>query len=136
MPATRSPLDRIKIASPCTADWRFMLGNDLVRFCGQCNKNVYNLSAMKREEAEDADTQNGRAVVRAVLHAQGRDHLDLGLPGRTSRIQAARLANQNRNLRSVNKLLRKHRTCSHCLVKKSRYGFLSLGALRLNILWV
>src|SRR5688572_27086093 len=52
MPATRSPLDRIKVASPCTADWRFMLGNDLVRFCGQCNKNVYNLSAMKREEAE------------------------------------------------------------------------------------
>ncbi|HJQ70695.1 MAG TPA: hypothetical protein VKA70_17100 [Blastocatellia bacterium] len=53
MPATRSPLDRIKIASPCTADWRFMLGNDLVRFCGQCNKNVYNLSAMKRRDAED-----------------------------------------------------------------------------------
>jgi hypothetical protein len=53
MPATRSPLDRIKIASPCTADWRFMLGSDLVRFCGQCNKNVYNLSAMTRPQAED-----------------------------------------------------------------------------------
>lgn len=53
MPATRSPLDRIKIASPCTADWRFMLGNGLVRFCGQCNKNVYNLSAMTRPQAED-----------------------------------------------------------------------------------
>lgn len=53
MPATRSPLDRIKIASPCTAEWRFMLGNDLVRFCGQCNKNVYNLSAMTRPQAED-----------------------------------------------------------------------------------
>ncbi|HEX5733338.1 MAG TPA: TonB family protein [Blastocatellia bacterium] len=53
MPATRSPLDRIKVASPCTADWRFMLGNELVRFCGQCNKNVYNLSSMKRAEAED-----------------------------------------------------------------------------------
>ena len=52
MPTTRSPLDRVKIASPCTADWRFMLGNDLVRFCGQCNKNVYNLSAMTREQAE------------------------------------------------------------------------------------
>lgn len=53
MPTPRSPLDRIKMASPCTADWRFMLGNDLVRFCGQCNKNVYNLSAMKRTDAED-----------------------------------------------------------------------------------
>ncbi len=52
MSASRSPLDNIKVASPCTAEWRFMLGNDLVRFCGQCNKNVYNLSRMKREEAE------------------------------------------------------------------------------------
>ena len=29
-----------------------MYGNDRVRFCGQCNLNVYNLSAMTREEAE------------------------------------------------------------------------------------
>lgn len=30
-----------------------MYGNDRVRFCGQCSKNVYNLSALSREEAED-----------------------------------------------------------------------------------
>jgi hypothetical protein len=29
-----------------------MTGDDRVRFCGQCEKNVYNLSSMKREEAE------------------------------------------------------------------------------------
>ena len=47
------PLDKIKVAAPCTAEWRFMYGGDRVRFCGQCNQNVYNLSAMSREQAED-----------------------------------------------------------------------------------
>jgi hypothetical protein len=30
-----------------------MVGNDRVRFCGQCEKNVYDLSAMTLREAED-----------------------------------------------------------------------------------
>jgi Gram-negative bacterial TonB protein C-terminal len=47
------PLDNIKVAAPCNAEWRFMYGSDRVRFCGQCSKNVYNLSAMTREDAED-----------------------------------------------------------------------------------
>lgn len=47
------PLDKIKVAAPCSAEWRFMYGDDRVRFCGQCSKNVYNLSALSREEAED-----------------------------------------------------------------------------------
>ncbi len=29
-----------------------MIGDDRVRFCGQCTKNVYNLSALPREEGE------------------------------------------------------------------------------------
>ena len=49
----KSPLDRIKVAAPCDAEWRWMYGSDRVRFCGQCSKNVYNLSAMSTEEAED-----------------------------------------------------------------------------------
>jgi len=48
-----SPLSKIKIAAPCKAEWRFMYGDDRVRFCGQCNLNVYNLSSLAREEAED-----------------------------------------------------------------------------------
>jgi hypothetical protein len=47
------PLDKIKVAAPCSAEWRFMYGDDRVRFCGQCSQNVYNLSELTREQAED-----------------------------------------------------------------------------------
>ncbi|APR87839.1 hypothetical protein A7982_13188 [Minicystis rosea] len=47
-----SLLENVRIASPCTASWDAMTGDDRVRFCGQCQKNVYNLSAMPRDEAE------------------------------------------------------------------------------------
>src|SRR5262245_15480207 len=46
-------LNKIKVAAPCSAEWRFMYGDDRVRFCGQCSQNVYNLSEMTREDAED-----------------------------------------------------------------------------------
>jgi hypothetical protein len=49
---TGSVLDRIRIASPCTASWNGMKGDDRVRFCKSCRKNVYNLSALSRDEAE------------------------------------------------------------------------------------
>ena len=47
-----SLLDDVRIASPCPAKWDDMIGDDRVRFCGQCTKNVYNLSALPRAEAE------------------------------------------------------------------------------------
>ena len=46
-------LQEVRIAAPCQAEWRWMYGDGRVRFCGQCNLNVYNLSAMTSEEAED-----------------------------------------------------------------------------------
>ena len=41
-----SPLDHLKIAAPCPADWdqMFSFEDERVRFCSQCNLNVYNLS--------------------------------------------------------------------------------------------
>jgi hypothetical protein len=45
-------LEQIEIASPCPADWTEMEGDDKVSFCKKCQKNVYNLSAMSRSEAE------------------------------------------------------------------------------------
>ncbi len=45
-------LDQVRVASPCSASWDEMLGDGRVRFCTSCDKNVYNLSAMPREEAE------------------------------------------------------------------------------------
>ncbi len=44
-------LEAIRIASPCDARWDDMKGDDKSRFCGKCEKHVYNLSAMSREEA-------------------------------------------------------------------------------------
>ena len=45
-------LDQVRVASPCKADWNEMLGDDRVRFCLGCEKNVYNLSSLARDEAE------------------------------------------------------------------------------------
>lgn len=43
-----SPLDHLRIAAPCPADWdqMFSFEDERVRFCSQCNLNVYNLSGM------------------------------------------------------------------------------------------
>lgn len=45
-------LEQVRIASPCGARWDEMRGDERVRFCLACEKNVYNLSAMPRDEAE------------------------------------------------------------------------------------
>ena len=56
-----SRLDNVRVAAPCPANWDGMYGNDRVRFCGECQLNVYNLSEMPRADAE-----------RLVGHAEGR----------------------------------------------------------------
>jgi len=48
-----SILDRVCIAMPCSVNWDEMKGDNKVRLCGGCNKNVYNLSAMSKIEAEE-----------------------------------------------------------------------------------
>ena len=45
-------LENISVAAPCNADWAHMSGDDRTRHCGDCRKNVYNLSDMTRDEAE------------------------------------------------------------------------------------
>jgi hypothetical protein len=45
-------LDLAYVASPCSADWNQMRGNERTRFCEDCGKNVYNLSAMSFDDAE------------------------------------------------------------------------------------
>jgi hypothetical protein len=45
-------LDTLRVASPCPEKWENMVGDATRRFCGRCAKNVYDLSAMTREEAE------------------------------------------------------------------------------------
>ena len=67
-----SRLDQVRIAAPCTADWEQMVGNDQVRFCGQCSLNVYNLSELTKGEAEEFIARNeGRLCVRYYRRADG-----------------------------------------------------------------
>ncbi|HVF46499.1 MAG TPA: hypothetical protein VNA17_02930 [Pyrinomonadaceae bacterium] len=67
-----NPLNNIKVASPCSADWNEMYGNDRRRFCGDCKLNVYNLSGMTRLEAETLMTKaEGRLCVRFYRRADG-----------------------------------------------------------------
>lgn len=44
-------LDAVSIAAPCHADWDQMRGRGRVRHCGDCQKNVYEISAMTAEQA-------------------------------------------------------------------------------------
>ena len=48
----KNPLEQVQVAAPCKADWEQMIGSERMRFCGECNLNVYNLSGMTRSEAE------------------------------------------------------------------------------------
>ena len=67
-----SPLNNIRIASPCSADWDQMYGDDRKRFCGDCKLNVYNLSGMSREEAEALIINaEGRLCVRFYKRRDG-----------------------------------------------------------------
>lgn len=65
-------LQNIRIASPCSADWNVMIGDDRVRHCSQCNLNVYNLSAMSGSEAHDLVAKHeGRLCVRFYHRRDG-----------------------------------------------------------------
>ncbi|MDB5034507.1 MAG: hypothetical protein JWQ98_1748 [Chlorobi bacterium] len=65
-------LDHVQIATPCTASWEEMKGNDTTRHCSHCSLNVYNISAMTSDEA-DALIANaeGRLCIRFYRRADG-----------------------------------------------------------------
>ena len=52
----------IRIASPCSADWNGMSGNDQVRYCSECKRNVYNFSAMTTKEINQLVAASARRV--------------------------------------------------------------------------
>jgi hypothetical protein len=63
----------IQVASPCSANWNEMTGDDRTRFCRSCNKYVYNLSEMTRRQAEELiHTTEGRLCVRFYQRRDGR----------------------------------------------------------------
>jgi len=67
-----SPLANLKVASPCSADWDSMSGDERKRFCGDCKLHVYNLSGMTAYDAENLlRLSEGRLCVRYFQRADG-----------------------------------------------------------------
>jgi len=61
----------MSVMVPCTVTWESMTGSEQVRHCAHCQQQVYNISAMDREAAEEflqtsrgngGDGQDGRRV--------------------------------------------------------------------------
>jgi len=98
-----SDLDQISVPVPCKASWEAMKGSDRVRFCASCAKNVYDISAMTRPEAE-ALVFGAKGRVCARFHRrpdgrvltsdcrEGRDALRGARARRRARVAAALLA--------------------------------------------
>ena len=72
MPTYTNPLEHVKVAAPCPADWERMVGDERMRYCDRCSLHVYNLSGMTRREAEALVTSaEGRLCVRFYRRADG-----------------------------------------------------------------
>jgi TonB family protein len=74
MKESESILSRVQIAKPCSADWESMSGNDRERACQLCHLNVYNISAMSKNEAESFLAERlpqGRVCVRLYRRTDG-----------------------------------------------------------------
>src|SRR5215213_5153777 len=67
-----NPLEHVKVAAPCPADWSKMVGDERARYCDRCSLHVYNLSGMTRREAEALVTNaEGRLCVRFYRRPDG-----------------------------------------------------------------
>jgi hypothetical protein len=67
-----SQLDEVRVASPCDASWDAMNGDDRVRHCAGCDKDVYNISGMSRDDAEALLVAKGVDVcIRLYRRADG-----------------------------------------------------------------
>jgi hypothetical protein len=65
-------LDNIRVATPCKADWNDMVGDERVRHCMKCDKDVFNLSQMTRDDAESLlREKQGNLCARYFQRADG-----------------------------------------------------------------
>jgi hypothetical protein len=73
--STTIDLDRVGVAKPCKADWDRMTGDDRVRHCGDCKLDVFDISAMSRDEAQAflaSRAGAGRTCIRFFRRTDGR----------------------------------------------------------------
>lgn len=83
-------IDNIRVASPCSADWEQMQGDDRVRHCDACNLNVYNLAAFTEAEIRTlVASRKGRLCGRIYQRRDGTvltQNCPVGLQAVTRRI--------------------------------------------------
>jgi hypothetical protein len=69
----RLPMSNVRIATPCTASWDEMVGDERSRFCGECQKPVHDLTRMSRDEVDAfLFAHSGGACVRLYQRSDGR----------------------------------------------------------------
>jgi hypothetical protein len=69
---TNDTLANVTVASPCSARWGHMVGDERVRLCMQCQKHVYNFSAMTSAEiAQVVREKEGRLCARFYRRTDG-----------------------------------------------------------------
>ena len=80
----------LRIASPCSADWDRMQGDQRVRYCPECKLNVYNFGAMDSAEIESlVRNREGRLCARFYASPDGTlltQNCPVGLRARIRRI--------------------------------------------------
>lgn len=90
-PARRSPLLRsLRIVRSCPASWSSMTGDHRVRHCSQCDREVYDLTAMMPEEVE-AFLRGRRDTPCVQMHARPDGYYQDGpcLPGQRRTLRRA-----------------------------------------------
>ncbi len=89
----KTVLDRVEVSTPCSQNWNEMFGNEKVRFCRHCAKNVHNLSAITRKQAKKLVAQSkGNLCIQYIRRPDGRiqtvEPKLYKIAGRVSRIAA------------------------------------------------
>ena len=57
----------VRISKPCSEKWSDMQGDDLKRYCAQCNRHVHNLSAMSERKRAAYIRRAGRRLCIAYV---------------------------------------------------------------------
>ena len=72
LPTDLPELGVVKTATPCSVSWDSMQGDEVKRFCGKCQKHVWNFAELTTDEARALliETQ-GRLCGRIFTRADG-----------------------------------------------------------------
>ena len=65
-------INKLRVASPCSAGWETMSGDERARHCESCKLNVYNIAGMTNAEVQHlVSNREGRLCIRLFRRADG-----------------------------------------------------------------